>query len=402
MNEFLRRILFLPAQGSTVAYEVDSLHYFVILTTMGGAVLVTLVGGYFLIRYRQRNADLAGPFANAGARPLFPVKAVALIGLAGLFLVWWVLGFREYIRIRVAPSDAMEVYVTAKQWMWKFAYSNGARSIDTLYVPAGRPVKLIMTSRDVIHSFFVPDFRVKQDVLPGRYTTLWFAARQPGSYPVLCTQYCGTGHSTMRAEVVAMRPADFDRWLAGSAPAGTIAGPKYVAPSLGLPGEAAASEPLSLVREGERVAAAQGCLRCHTVDGAPHIGPTWAGLWYSLVPLEGGGQIVADEAYLTEAMMDPNAKIHRGYSAVMPGYLGRLQPSDTAAILEFIKSLRDVPPEPVTQVPQWAAPPPASAIPSIPPPVSVSDAQGRGRRLKPPAAAPPGGLIPILDGGISE
>lgn len=383
MNEFLRRFLFLPPQMSTVARQIDELHYFVILTTMAGAVLVTLVGGYFLIRYRHRDAgtELANPDAAAHGRPAFKISALVI--LAVLFLLWWALGLRDFVRLRVAPEGAMEVYVTAKQWMWKFAYPQGARSIARLYVPVGRPVKLIMTSRDVIHSFFVPDFRVKQDVVPGRYTTVWFEAVATGTYQILCTQYCGTGHSTMRADVVAMRPEDFERWLAGEDPGSArLPGPRYVEPQMGLT-DAAPAALLSMVRQGERVAADQGCLRCHTLDGTPHIGPTWAGLYDSLVPLEDGSEVVADGAYLTESMMDPKAKIHRGFQAVMPSYLGKLSAADTGAILELIKSLRDVRPEPGARTPLAAQPPG--------PPLEQDDMEGRGLRHLPPEPQPPGG-----------
>src|SRR5262249_20360715 len=129
------------------------------------------------------------------------------------FLSWWVIGSRLFVRMRVPPSDTLDVYVIAKQWMWKFAYPNGGRSIAEAYVPAHRPIKLIMTSRDVIHSFFVPEFRIKQDVIPGRYTTAWFEATEPGTYQILCAEYCGTSHSTMRGEVVVLEPSDYERWL---------------------------------------------------------------------------------------------------------------------------------------------------------------------------------------------
>ena len=157
-----------------------------------------------------------------------------------------------------------------------------------------------MTSRDVIHSFFVPAFRVKQDVVPGRYTTMWFEAVAPGSYSVLCSQYCGTGHSTMRGEVVALEPAEFERWLHGEQKpeGGRIAGPVYVEPELGLP-DVSPPEQTSLAQEGVRVAANHGCLRCHTLDGTPHLGPTWAGLSGARVPLDDGTEVVADVAYLT-------------------------------------------------------------------------------------------------------
>ena len=388
MNGFLRRILFLPPQMSTVARGLDTLHYFVILATMGGAVLVTLIGGYFLVRYRRRTFSTTAANPDASARPRFFFKFGALIGLVTLFLVFWILGLHEFNRIRVAPEGAMEVYVTAKKWMWKFAYPKGARSIARLYVPAGRPVKLIMTSRDVIHSFFVPEFRVKQDVVPGRYTTLWFEAVSPGTYPVLCSQYCGTGHSTMRAEVVALSAADFERWLGGddpSPPLGAhLAGPRYVEPQLGLT-DAAPAQGLNMVRQGERVAAEQGCLRCHTTDGTPHIGPTWAGLYEALVPLQDGSEVVADVAYLTESMMDPLVKIHRGYQAVMPSYLGKLGPGEVAALVELIKSLRLTRADPGARTPLDAQPRGT--------PLEDDDTEGRGERRLPPQPEPPGGEI---------
>jgi cytochrome c oxidase subunit 2 len=344
VNEFLRRMLFLPEQASTISRDLDALHFFVILTTMAGAVLVTLVGGYFLIRYRRRLPDTEPPNLEAGVRPHFAYKLSALLGLALLFLVWWVIGIGQYMRMRIAPEDAMTVYVTGKKWMWKFAYPEGARSIARLYVPVGRPVKLVLTSRDVIHSLFVPSFRIKQDAVPGRYTTVWFEAVATGTYPIFCTQYCGTGHSTMRADVVVMRPDDFERWLAGQTPDPiAIAGPRYEEPQLGLT-RAAPPEMTSLVRQGEIQAATLGCLRCHSLDGTPQIGPSWGGLYQARIPLEGGDEVVADEAYLTESIMDPMAKIHRGYAPVMPSYLGRLDAGETAAIVELIKSLRAVRP----------------------------------------------------------
>jgi len=393
VNAFLRALLFLPPQSSTVAVELDALHYFVILLTMAGATLVTLVGLYFLVKYRRRLPEPAAPNAESSARPHFLYKLSALAVLALLFLTWWVVGARQFMRLRVAPEGARDVYVTAKQWMWKFAYPEGARSISTLYVPVGRPVRLIMTSRDVIHSFFVPDFRVKQDVLPGRYTTMWFEVRAPGTYQILCTQYCGTNHSTMRGEVVALPPEDFERWLGGQAPppgGERLSGPRYADPSLGLAGAAAPRQDVDLARVGERVAAVEGCLRCHTVDGTVHIGPTWAGLYDALVPLEGGGEVVADVAYLTESIMDPQARIHRGYLPVMPSYQGKLDAPETAAIVEYIKSLREVPAEPGARTRLSAQSPDAGL---------EEGAQGRGERLLLPQPELPGGEITTLDGG---
>jgi cytochrome c oxidase subunit 2 len=353
VNELLRRVLFLPPQASTMARDIDTLHYFIIITTMVGASAITLAGLLLLWRYRARGEEeREDPTAKA---PLW-AEAGVVAGLLGLFCLWWVIGFVQYVRLEVAPENAMTIYVTAKQWMWKFAYPSGDSSISTLYVPAGRPVRLVMTSRDVIHSFFVPDFRVKQDVLPGRYTTTWFEVRAPGTHPVFCAEYCGLNHSLMRAEVVALSAADYARWLATGGRGTGIAGPRD--------GEALSvesfvpPEPLDLARAGTRVAADLGCLRCHTLDGSPHIGPTWAGLYRATVPVADGATVVADEAYLTESMMDPQARLHAGYQAVMPSYLGLMSPAQTAAIIELMKTLRDQPGVPGA----GSIPPPALPI----------------------------------------
>lgn len=356
MNEILRRFLWLPPQSSTAAYEIDWLHYFVILVTIFGTLLVPIVGAYFLIKYRRPGQGLERPTAPsiasdppaAGTPPTRPsqpvgkvpffVEMVVIVVLLSFFVLWWFIGYRQYIWLRVPPEDAMEVYVMGKQWMWKFSYPDGSASVGNLYVPAGRPIKLIMNSRDVIHSFFVPDFRIKQDVLPGRYTTVWFEVKEPGVHDIFCTEYCGTGHSMMRGQVIALSPEDYERWLDGNKDLG-IAGQRYEEPA--VVGDFSPEEELELAKMGEIAAARYGCLRCHSVDGAPHIGPTWARLYGSKITLANGETLRVDEAYLTESMMDPQAKIRHGFKAVMPTYQGIIRMGETAAIVEYIKSLRD-------------------------------------------------------------
>ncbi|HSN97018.1 MAG TPA: cytochrome c oxidase subunit II [Candidatus Nanopelagicales bacterium] len=350
MNDLLRRILFLPPQRSTVAADIDSLHYLVIIVTMLGATVVALFAAYFMVRYRRRATHLGRPNPGASASPPLKIEAGVLVLLAALFLGFWLIGYRQFLRVSVPPEDSLDVYVMGKQWMWKFAYPHGAASVATLYVPANRPVRLLMTSRDVIHSFYVPDFRIKQDVVPGRYTTTWFEATQPGVYEILCTEYCGTEHSLMRGQVVALAPVDYERWVRS----GREVEPKEPPPE--LPGRldlAGAMLPFdidvgerTMVRRGVRAAAQLGCLRCHTLDGTQHIGPTWAGLYGTVIPLQEGGQVLVDDAYLTASMMDPMAAIHLGFPPVMPSYLGRMTPPEVAAIVELIRALRDVEPAP--------------------------------------------------------
>ena len=350
LYDWLRIALFLPPPASSVARNIDHLHIFVISTTMAGALFITVVGGYYLIRYRRGHGQ-EPPREDAGPHTPLWLETIVVFGLFGLFIVWWFMGYRQYVRLRVAPENATPIYVTAKQWMWQFAYPEGARSISALFVPVGRPVKLVMSSRDVIHSFYLPDFRVKQDVLPGRYTTLWFQAEAPGHHQIFCAEFCGTGHSMMRGEVIALAPADYARWLEGRPERRPIAPLPYREPAVV---ERWGSRPqIDLVREGEQAAAEHGCLRCHTLDGTPHLGPTWVGLYRSHVRLADGHEVVADEAYLTESMMDPRAKQVAGFPLIMPSYQGRLPPTDAAAILERMRALADqgVPPAPPEKLP---------------------------------------------------
>ena len=345
MNDWLRRILGLPEQASTIAKHVDYLHYYVILTAVAGALGVGLLASYYSWRFR---ATLGGDGSRAPdtrvATPRgemsLPLELGIIGGLLSLFVLWWVIGFMEYIHITEPPPEAMTIYVVGKQWMWSFAYPNGGGSEGVLYAPAARPVKLVMTSRDVIHSFYIPAFRVKRDVIPGRSTTMWFEAVHPGRYRIECSQYCGAGHSTMRSEVVVLSDEDYARQLAELGPTRVAsAQPRY--PS--VVGEESPTTELSLDTVGQRIAADAGCFRCHTVDGTPHIGPTWAGLYTARVPLASGVTIVADEAYLTKSMMDPAADIHLGFPNVMPSYQGLLTAPQIGAIVEYIRSLRDVP-----------------------------------------------------------
>jgi cytochrome c oxidase subunit 2 len=265
---------------------------------------------YLLVRFRERPGEPRGTYRV----PKRLEAGLAAVTLA-TFIGFWVVGFGQYRDIRSITPGAMRVYVVAKQWMWEAVYPDGTAVQDDIRVPVGRPVALILTARDVIHSFYVPSFRLKQDVVPGRVTTLEFTATVPGTYDILCAEYCGAGHSRMRGHVIAMTPSDYGAWLSSHA----------------TPDLAAA---------GEKLAAEHGCMRCHTVDGTPHLGPTWRGMYGSQVPLSDGTTIVADEAYLTESMMDPNAKIHLGYQAIMPSYLGQLAGPEAAAIVEYIRSLR--------------------------------------------------------------
>jgi cytochrome c oxidase subunit 2 len=336
MMDFLRRILFLPEAGSTWAAEVDQLHAFVITMTMIGATGVAIVALAFFVKYRRRRDDDLTPYVTPTA-----IQEVIFIGLPlGLFLLWFAIGFTQFVKLKTPPREAMDVYVQGKKWMWKFAYPGGPNGADVLRVPAGRPVRLLMTSQDVIHSFYVPAMRFKMDVLPGRYTEAWFEATKPGRHPIFCAEFCGLGHSAMLGELEVLAPEEFDAWIAEARRSSVALAVDMGSSAFDIQG--------SLVDQGQRLAAEYGCLKCHSVDGSRHIGPTWLDLYLKSEKLKDGAVVVADEGYLTESMMDPRARIVAGYEPVMPTYQGRIPAPEIAAIVEFIKSLRTdlVRPEP--------------------------------------------------------
>ena len=329
MNDLMRRLLWLPEQSSTFATKVDYLHYFVIIVTMLASTLTALFAFYFFFKYRARRADQSTPIVLPSIKFEIAVIGVPLF----FFLLWFVQGFKDYIWYTTPPRNTMDVYVMGKKWMWKFAYAGGGpNAIGTLHVPANRPVRLLMTSRDVLHAFYVPDFRIKQDVLPGRYTETWFEATKPGRYQIMCAEYCGTWHSQMWGEVVVMPAADFDVWMAEQK-----AG---LAERVDTGGDDGGNMRGSIVEYGKKIAMNEGCLRCHSLDGQPHIGPTWLDLYQRRETLESGEAVIADEAYLTDSMIDPRGKVVKGFKPIMPTYKGRLAAPEAAALVEFIKSLR--------------------------------------------------------------
>jgi cytochrome c oxidase subunit 2 len=329
MNELFRRLLFLPEQASDYARRVDHLHYFVITTTMIAAAGVFLTALVFYVRFRRRTDEDKTPHIVPRT-----IHEVIFVGLPlSFFLLWFAIGFPQFVELQRPPQGAMDVYVQAKKWMWKFAYPGGPSSLDALRVPVGRPVRLLITSRDVIHSFFVPQLRVKQDALPGRYTQTWFTATKPGRYEIFCAEYCGMGHSSMLGELVVMPAEEFDEWITNQR-----RGLAQAADSAPVAGEGLRPGS-TLVDEGRRLAGEQGCMKCHSLDGTRHIGPTWRELYGRSEKLSTGKTILADEGYLTKSIMDPGADVVAGFQNVMPTYQGRLSPPEIAAIVEFIKSL---------------------------------------------------------------
>jgi cytochrome c oxidase subunit II len=325
MTDLLRALLNLPPQASTYAASIDLLHFFVIGATMLGATFVFGLALLLLLRNRMRVEGETTLEVSASA----PIELCIMGALLTLFLVFWVVGAVQYDRMMTAPPNPLPVYVTAKQWMWKFGYADGRSAMDVLTVPAHRPIKLIMTSRDVIHSFYVPAFRMKHDVVPGRYYVAWFEASMAGTFDIECAEYCGVSHSRMLGKVRVLSAEDYRRWQE------TV-----------MPGE-----DHDLAAEGLDVAARRGCLSCHTVDGQPHIGPTWAGLYGSVVKLDDGRTVVADATYLTRSMMDPHVDVVAGFKPIMPTYRGILEEPEVAALVEFVTSLQRKPIAPSVALP---------------------------------------------------
>jgi len=347
LERIMRTILFLPDAGTQFADGIDRLHFFVITVTMLGSFAIFLAAVYFIVRHYRSGAPPTTPRVAASLR----VEILIVGSLLGLFILWWVIGFTQYIAYATPPRDAQPVYVVAKQWMWKFAYPDGRATIGALVVPVNRDIRLVMTSRDVIHSFFVPAFRLKRDVLPGRYTSAWFRARDEGVFDIYCAEYCGKSHSRMWGSVIALSSDDYEQWLGGTTPplvhrATTLARIRGI--DLDAHGEAS----LGMAEAGRRAASKSGCFACHTIDGQPHIGPTWQGLYGKLVELEDGRRLIADEEYLTRSMMDPLVDVVRGFRPIMPAYLGSLRQPETGAIVEFIRSLATSPTDSRVLLPQ--------------------------------------------------
>jgi cytochrome c oxidase subunit 2 len=306
-------MLELPAASANAA-EVDRL--LLALLLISGAVLALVFGLLlrYVIRYRADSPIDRGRLAKKSWYFEVAWTSATLLVFFGLFL--W--GSSLYVRLFQPPANTLKIYVIAKQWMWKAEHAGGQREINAVHLPIGRPIELLMTSEDVIHDFSVPAFRLKHDVLPGRYETLWFTVNRPGTYHLFCTQFCGLSHANMVGEVVAMPPAAYQAWLQQNGGAGTLA---------------AAGQALYL---------RYGCSGCHGGDGAGTgsvRAPALAGLFGSPVPLAGGGLVVADERYLHDAILMPEQQPVAGYAAIMPAFAGQIGEEDVLKLVAYIKSL---------------------------------------------------------------
>jgi cytochrome c oxidase subunit II len=300
-----------PERASTIAGRVDALYFFLIAIAAFFSLLIAGLIVYYAVKYRRRSPDAVGTVVHGGIVLEIAWTIIPLL-ISMVIFVW---GASIFFAMSRPPDETLNVYVVGKQWMWKFQHLDGEREINELHVPVGRAVKLIMTSEDVIHDVFVPAFRVKADVLPGRYTNIWFQPTKPGRYHLFCAEYCGTRHSGMIGEVVVMEPSEYQAWLSGGTPEG------------------------SLASAGEKLFADLACNTCHRPE-AQGRGPMLQGLFGKTVTLQTGQTVVADEAYIRESILNPSAKVTAGFQPIMPTFQGLVSEEQLLELIEYVKTLR--------------------------------------------------------------
>jgi cytochrome c oxidase subunit II len=309
-----------PERASTMAARVDALYFFLIAVSAFFIVLIATMIVYFAFRFRRRRHGEIGREVHGG----FALEVLWTAVPVMLTMVMFFWGANVYFSMGSPPADTLDVYVVAKQWMFKFQQPGGQREIDEIHVPVDRAVKLTMTSEDVIHDLYVPAFRIKADILPGRYTTIWFTATKPGTYHFFCAEYCGTKHSGMIGQVVVMEPADYQTWLAGGSGEGSMAS------------------------AGEKLFQDLGCITCHRADGQGR-GPVLLGVYGRPVTLSTGDTVIADDAYIRESILNPTAKVVAGFQPIMPTAQGVVSEEQILQLIEYVKSLASAQPPPAPQ-----------------------------------------------------
>jgi cytochrome c oxidase subunit II len=301
---------FFPQQASAQAGQVDAIYFFMVAVTAFFSILIAGLVIFFAVKYRRRHRDEVG-VAIHGSLALELLWTIIPFFIVMVMFAW---GAKVFFDLYRPPTGAMEIYVVGKQWMWKVQHLDGQREINELHIPVGRPVKLIMGSEDVLHSFYIPEFRTKADVIPGRYNHLWFTATRPGTYKLYCAEYCGTKHSGMIGTVTAMEPHDFQAWLSG--------------------GRAEDSP----VAAGQKLFQDLACNTCHLTDTQGR-GPMLANLFGKQVELQGGGTVTVDEAYIRESIVHPQAKVVAGFQPIMPTFQGLVTEEQLLQLITYVKSL---------------------------------------------------------------
>jgi cytochrome c oxidase subunit 2 len=309
LNKWLTSFPLFPPEASKIAPQMDALFFFMVLVSVIGLTIVILLVTSFSILYSQKRHPVAVQVEGSTL-----LEATWTIIPLGLFLIMFVWGALIYFRVYTPPANSMNIYVVGKQWMWKAEHPGGQHEINSLHLPTGRSIQLTIISQDVFHSFSIPAFRVKREAIPGRYTSVWFEATEPGTYHLFCTQYCGTNHSAMIGDVVVMTPQDYKKWLDES------------------------TSGMSLAQNGERLFASLSCAACHNAKPDAR-GPNLANVYGAKLPLSSGGTVTADEAYLRESILNPSQHITQGYAPIMPTYQGQISEEGVIALVEYIKNL---------------------------------------------------------------
>jgi cytochrome c oxidase subunit 2 len=303
----------LPSQASTTAGQVDKVFYFIFWVSVFFFVLIVALMIFFAIRYRRqpgKDPD-SSPSHNTALEITWSVIPFILV------IIIFIMGFRSFLDMATPPGNAYEILVTGQKWKWFFTYPNGYVD-EELHVPVDENIRLVLTSEDVIHSLFIPAFRVKMDAVPGRYNKTWFRPTTPGQFELLCTEYCGTGHSDMLTWAVVHEPGGFETWL------------QQASDLLAT---------LSPPEAGERLYKVRGCKQCHTIDGSAGIGPTFWESFGKRRPLQDGSNVLVDENYLRESILNPQTKIAAGFEPVMPTYQGKVSDQEITALIAYVKTL---------------------------------------------------------------
>ncbi len=303
----------MPAERSTVAGDTDWLYFFLYWVSAAATVLVVIAMVYMVVRFRVKKRTSKQRVVNTSDHNTALEITWSVIPLFFL-IAFFFYGFQDYMKLRTPPKGAMEVNVQGQKWVWSFTHKNGC-SDNVLHVPVKKPVRLVITSVDVLHSVWIPNFRTKMDAVPGRYTDLWFEATQTGEYPLECTEYCGQGHSDMLSKVIVEDQASFDKYLEDCTK--IEVGPEA----------------------GKKLYEKKGCTACHSTDGTKKVGPSFKGIWGEEVQLTSGTAKV-DENYIRESLLEPQAKIVAGYGPVMPTFAGQLKDEEITSIIEYIKTLK--------------------------------------------------------------
>ena len=305
----LEGIPLFPEQASTLAPEVDNLYFFVTAVTAFFALLVVFFVIVFAVKYQDRTGERVGA-PNTGSILLELGWSIVPFFVSMAIFAWATIVFFHLVR---APDQTLEIYSTGKRWMWRFQHIDGQSEINELHVPLGRPVKVTFTSEDVLHSLFIPAFRVKADAIPGRYSSIWFTPTRKGEYHLFCAEYCGTQHSGMIGRVFVMEPIEYQAWLSGGGG-------------------------LSMTARGEQLFQQLGCVSCHLTDGSGR-GPSLAGKYGQPQQLANGAAVVVDDTYIRESILTPQAKLVAGYGPVMPTFQGQVDEQGLMSLIEYIKTL---------------------------------------------------------------